>query len=307
MADSLRLLVFSSILASVLPIGFEATVASAADSVAVVASFNGRVLIRHPGKEGAPDDIVVPAVNQPLALGDTVQTGDTGSAKILFKDDSIVDLGPRASFKIDLFKGGVDAERSGVLSLLYGRLRALVSKAATPASSFEVKTHDAVMGVRGTEFIVTATPSGVDRGRTNLTVVEGNVGLSLPKGAGPPLSVTAGMTATAINGMTELPKAVQLPPQTAQAYAQQARVPDNTFTRTVSLDSGTHNDLAPQGSTGVALAFSNTAMAAAQANTANPSNAPITSVGTFNILNTISVPPVSLLPGNLQTVNVILR
>src|SRR5262245_19727908 len=69
------------------------------------------------------------AVNDPLFAGDLVTTGEVGAAKMIFADDSVLDLGPKSSFKVDSFQAKGSGDRAAIFSVLYGRLRALVTHA----------------------------------------------------------------------------------------------------------------------------------------------------------------------------------
>jgi len=95
----------------------------------------------------------------PLQAGGTVQLGDQvrtlprSKLKLLFRDDSVVTLGPGAVLKVDEQVAGAAAPVSR-FSLFVGTVRALVTDRYGGAGArFEVETPTAVAGVRGTEFI----------------------------------------------------------------------------------------------------------------------------------------------------------
>lgn len=91
-----------------------------------------------------------------LFEGDAVVTGEGGKVKILFRDDSLVTVGADARLEISAY--AVDPSkklRKSVLTLAKGKVLNLVSRVfSNPDSKFEVKTHTAVAGVRGTRFVV---------------------------------------------------------------------------------------------------------------------------------------------------------
>jgi hypothetical protein len=114
----------------------------------------------------------VPAqVGARVAQSDVVVTGADGSLGITFADDSRLSIGPNSTLAIDRFafdstthQGAFDTSlRKGTLSAVSGKLARQSPEAMT------VKTPSAILGVRGTEFVVrtgepapggAATPAG---------------------------------------------------------------------------------------------------------------------------------------------------
>jgi hypothetical protein len=117
--------------------------------------------------------------NDPVYSGDIVITKADSALKIYFKDDSIMDVGPDSTFKIDQF---FQASRSRTVSfkMLYGKIRTLVTRALQHGSSFRVATAVGTMGVRGTEWV---THAYIDRNvyKTDVTVLEGKVVIDVKK------------------------------------------------------------------------------------------------------------------------------
>ncbi len=112
----------------------------------------GEVWVLHP-----PQGEFVPArLYQELFQGDLVRTGESGKAKILFHDDSMVDLGTRSEVEITEYYYSPEAkERRSLLELSRGRLRFLVTKFFVERKSdFRLQTPSAVVGVRGSEGIL---------------------------------------------------------------------------------------------------------------------------------------------------------
>jgi hypothetical protein len=91
-----------------------------------------------------------------LYEGDAVVTGQGGKVKILFRDDSLVTVGADARLEISAYAVEPSKKlRKSVLTLVKGKVLNLVSRVfSNPDSKFEVKTHTAVAGVRGTRFVV---------------------------------------------------------------------------------------------------------------------------------------------------------
>jgi len=90
--------------------------------------------------------------------GDTVRTGADGSVGIAMNDDTLLSAGPGSVLVLDRFafdpatqRGRFDASlNKGTLAVISGR----IAKQAPDAMS--VRTPAAVLGVRGTEFVVSA-------------------------------------------------------------------------------------------------------------------------------------------------------
>lgn len=261
-------------------------------------SLSGAVRIRR------DSNVHLGVASEPLFAGDVVSTGEIASAKMLFADDSVIDLGPKSSFRVDSFQAKAGGEREALFTVFYGRLRALVSKAISSESKFEVRTREALMGVRGTEFLVSTPANAGANSKTELTVVHGTVAVSLPKLNLPPVSVGAGSQLVATAGMLSLPRPAQLPSDEAMLIERQSRVVDNTFTRTVSVDSGIRNDKAPRAATPVAIARSSVQAASAEVASEKIEPGPVKGVGTFSVLDTFSIVPAVVVPGNFQTVTV---
>lgn len=103
-------------------------------------------------------------------LGDTVKTGEDIKAQIQLSDGSIVIVAPNSVIQM---KGHlVDRERgtrNSVMQALKGTIRFMISKVFKPhatgpemnwkESNVTIETHNAIAGVRGTDFVVT---SGMD-------------------------------------------------------------------------------------------------------------------------------------------------
>jgi hypothetical protein len=124
------------------------TVAQAA--VGSIVTMEGTVEI---GRGGAFNAV---AVGAEVESGDTIRTGTPGRARIVFQDDSVMNLGDSSTLVVD--RSVFDPDAGGISSafrLLSGKVRALVSEYYDdPLASFDVETTTAVSGVRGTEFIV---------------------------------------------------------------------------------------------------------------------------------------------------------
>jgi hypothetical protein len=91
-----------------------------------------------------------------LQTSDVVVTGADGSAGITFTDNSLVSVGPNSVFSIDKYRFDTTTH-SGEFegNLKQGRLAAVSGKMVQQSpDSMKIRTPSAIMGVRGTEFVV---------------------------------------------------------------------------------------------------------------------------------------------------------
>lgn len=99
----------------------------------------------------------IPAqVGAGLQTSDVLVTGADGSAGITFTDNSLVSVGPNSVFAIDKYSFDTTThagEFEG--NLKQGRLAAVSGKMVKQSpESMKIRTPSAIMGVRGTEFVV---------------------------------------------------------------------------------------------------------------------------------------------------------
>jgi len=137
-------------------IGIAVALAAAAGAaeVGTFASAEGTTEVQHDGRWSPAQ------IGTPVQVGDAVRTGPDGRARIVFQDDSVLNVGISSFLVVDrqIFDPAEGESRS-LMKLLRGRVRALVSEYyERPGSSYEVETETAVAGVRGTEFIVEYDP-----------------------------------------------------------------------------------------------------------------------------------------------------
>jgi hypothetical protein len=271
-------------------------------------------------------DVMAPGhaavVGEPLFRGDIVSTGDNASAKILLSDQTIIDLGPNSMFKTDKLEEGGGGFRSGFFTLLYGRMRALVTHALGTDSKWMVRTPDALMGVRGTEFIVSSplayvrAVKGVAANmatKTELTVLSGEVGVAVARttpGTGnfekAPIVVPAGHMLTAIAGGAA-PSPVKLEPAELRAAAAAGRVRDNTFERTITVATGAQNDQAPTRAAPRFYAIKHVSVVKDDATALAESPPPLGGIALLKPGAMLTDAPVKALPGNMGIVNVKLQ
>src|SRR5688572_17778562 len=96
------------------------------------------------------------AVGAGLRASDVIVTGADGSAGITFTDNSLVSVGPNSVFAIEKYSFD-STTHAGQFegNLRQGRLAAVSGKMVKQSpESMKIRTPSAVMGVRGTEFVV---------------------------------------------------------------------------------------------------------------------------------------------------------
>jgi len=95
-------------------------------------------------------------VGAAIHVADVLRTGPDGSAGITFSDNSLLSIGPNTVFEIDKYQFDTTThvgEFQG--SLKQGRLAAISGKMVKQSpEAMKIRTPSAVMGVRGTEFVV---------------------------------------------------------------------------------------------------------------------------------------------------------
>jgi len=164
--------------------------AATAEDVGTVASTRGAADV---GRGGAWSPA---AVGTAVQLGDQLRTGADGELRIVFRDDSVIDLSPSSALTIDdqVFDPGA-SRFSSLMRLVQGKARALVSSYyKTSGATYEVQTPTAVAGVRGTSFLVAYNP---DTDATEVVGIRGKIEVrSLAERVGGTVYVTAHETTT---------------------------------------------------------------------------------------------------------------
>ncbi len=131
---------------------FAAVTAAGAAEIGQIKVVKGQVAIERQGKP-------VPAtVGTRLQTADVVKTGADGSVGITMDDDSLLSAGPNSSLSLDRYtfdtttsQGRFDTSlNKGTLAVISGRI------AKQSPDAMTVRTPTAILGVRGTEFVVSA-------------------------------------------------------------------------------------------------------------------------------------------------------
>lgn len=145
-----------------------------------------------------------------VSAGDMIRTKSKAFVEVVYRDGSVIKIAERSRVDIGEYFSGKNP-RSSEVKLARGKLQAIIDLAKVPSSGsgpkqFEVKTPNAIAGVRGTDFIVNH-----QQGITNVLVLSGEVysyNLRIPSQA---INLRPGTVSTITGNFAPLP------PRPAQA------------------------------------------------------------------------------------------
>jgi len=126
--------------------------AAAADTAGIVKRLHGTVTLQ---RGGQPLPL---APGTAVQVGDRLVTGPDGAVGLTMADDTLLTAGPGSTLVISEFRFNSTTNEGNLLAtLLKGTLNVVTGLIAkqTP-QAVNVQTRNAVMGVRGTDFIVDA-------------------------------------------------------------------------------------------------------------------------------------------------------
>ncbi len=128
------------------------TLALAHDAAGFVASVKGHAQVIRAGEQ------LDAVMGMEIREGDSLRTYKKSRLKVLFSDDALIALGSNSEVVVTKHLFAAKAgQRVTRLRLVGGKLRALVQKlVAGNRADFQVRTSNAVAGVRGTEFALEA-------------------------------------------------------------------------------------------------------------------------------------------------------
>lgn len=137
---------------STLVVAFSLATLAGAAEIGQIKVSKGQVAVEREGKT------LSGAVGTRLETADTVRTGADGSVGITMDDDSLLSVGPNSVLSLERYafdpttnRGRFDsALNKGTLAVISGRI------AKQSPDAMTVRTPTAVLGVRGTEFVVSA-------------------------------------------------------------------------------------------------------------------------------------------------------
>lgn len=117
-----------------------------------IKTVKGTVMIERAGRRGPAQ------VGDGVRQADTIVTGPDGAVGVTFADQTLLSTGPNSVLVIDRFV--LDAAQSGAFeaSLAKGTLAVVSGRIAKQAQdAMRIRTPSAILGVRGTEFVVRAS------------------------------------------------------------------------------------------------------------------------------------------------------
>jgi hypothetical protein len=130
--------------------------ASYAGDVGQIKNLRGSVHVERDGQR------LVATPGMGVQQADVLVTGADGAAGVTFLDNSLLSIGPDSALAIDRYSfdstthdGQFDASlKRGTLAVVSGRL------VKRSPEAMRVRTPSAIMGVRGTEFVVKVSEPG---------------------------------------------------------------------------------------------------------------------------------------------------
>ena len=129
-------------------------------SAAALAADAGEIKVVQGAAHIERGSVRLPAkVGMPVQEADRVVTGADGTVGITFADNSLLSIGPGSNFAIDRYvfdstthAGKFDSTLSkGTLAVVSGKM------VKQSPEAMRVRTPSAIMGVRGTDFVVRVT------------------------------------------------------------------------------------------------------------------------------------------------------
>ncbi|MDQ7002495.1 MAG: FecR family protein [Ghiorsea sp.] len=96
---------------------------------------------------------------QVVFRNDSIITGSRGRVKVMMRDGSKIYIGAKSRISLRQYTMKKDKLFSATINMLWGKARFFINKLTTKNASFKVNTPTAVLGVRGTEFIVSVPPT----------------------------------------------------------------------------------------------------------------------------------------------------
>ena len=138
------------IVAAAVAAGFAVAMPVWATDIGQVKTAKGTVHVEREGKR-------IPAnVGMPIRQADTLVTGADGAVGVTFTDTSLLSTGPNSVLVVDRYTfdstthaGRFDASlKKGTLAVVSGKM------VKQSPEAMKVRTPAAIMGVRGTEFVV---------------------------------------------------------------------------------------------------------------------------------------------------------
>lgn len=126
-----------------------------ANSVATLTALQGQVDIQ---REQASLEATL---GMKLEEKDNIQTQKNSKAQIIFSDETVITIGKNSNFSIEEYLYDENNEPVAKFNMLSGAMRTITGKIGKIApKKFMVKTKTATIGIRGTNFTISADQSG---------------------------------------------------------------------------------------------------------------------------------------------------
>jgi len=103
-------------------------------------------------RDGKVSDAII---NEDILLNDLIETGDDSFAKIVFKDQTSIEIASDTSLEVNKFIYN-PSERKSKFSVIKGTIKSEIKKLDNSDSTVEFQTRNAVAGVKGTVLYINA-------------------------------------------------------------------------------------------------------------------------------------------------------
>jgi len=154
---------------SVVFIFFSSSASFAAKVVGRALAVKGDVKVTRAERPGEPSKV---RVRSRLYEKDVIETGADSKVKILFNDESVMNISENARVEVVMQERDENTKTNkSVYRLVRGKLRVLVGKISGEKSEYEVRTPTALAAVRGTQFFVWVESAQ----KTKVFVIDGEV------------------------------------------------------------------------------------------------------------------------------------
>jgi hypothetical protein len=122
------------------------------EPIGSITRIEGEVFLAHEGDTAMFEAML----GDPIYLKDHIQTEKDSRVQVLFDDESLLNLAENTTMQITEYV--YSPEKRSCIFRIWGKVRAIVGRYFPGAGSrYEVHTPTAIIGVRGTHFIVDAT------------------------------------------------------------------------------------------------------------------------------------------------------
>lgn len=106
-----------------------------------------------------------------LTNGSILRTGKGAKVKVVYKNGDQMNVGEGTAYQVSWQSKTKKGKDPGAINLIYGSIRGVINKKG-PRSGIKIRTKQAVMGVRGTDFHIGQKGTS---GKSSLSVLRGKV------------------------------------------------------------------------------------------------------------------------------------